>query len=265
MKKGVKLADSHAHLDFNQFERDRSEVIRRAEAAGVQLIINIGFDLESSRRSIELAEKYAPVYASVGIHPHDAKNAPGGYLERLEELSAHPKVVALGEMGLDYYRNRSPREIQQKVFREQLELALRLDLPVILHDRDAHDELLQILKETGIPAAGGVMHCFSGDWTLAQPAMELGLYISMAGPVTYSGNAALSEVASRAPEERLLMETDAPFLAPHPRRGKRNEPALVSLVAEKVASLRGVTPERMGMACLENTRRLFGINQKPQY
>lgn len=264
MKNKAGLADSHAHLDFNNFERDRPEVIRRAASSGVQLIINVGFDLNSSRRSLDLAEEYPSVYASVGIHPHDAGKAPQGYLEELERLAAHPKAVAVGETGLDYYRDRSPRKTQQKVFREQLELALRLNMPVIIHDRDAHEDVLHILKEAGVPSAGGVMHCFSGNWKLAQQALEMGLYISIAGPVTYPKNAALGEVASRVPEDRLLVETDAPFLTPNPRRGKRNEPAFVSLVAERVASLRGVTPERVGKACLENTTRLFSINENSQ-
>ncbi|MEW5919425.1 MAG: TatD family hydrolase [Bacillota bacterium] len=251
------LVDSHAHLDFHDFDRDRETVLQRAEAAGVELIINVGFDLDSSRKAVQLAARYSTIYAAVGIHPHDAAAVPDDYLGQLEALAAAPKVVALGEMGLDFYRDRSPRPQQKKVFREQLALARRLDMPVILHDRDAHDGLMAILQKEGLPRAGGVLHCFSGDLSLAREAMALGLYISIAGPVTYPRNSVLRAVAAAVPAENLLLETDAPFLAPGPWRGRRNEPAYVNATAEAVASLRGCTAAELGSACLANAKRLF--------
>lgn len=253
------LVDSHAHLDFHDFDRDRDEVLKRAQSCGLKLIINIGCDLQSSQKSIQIAEKYSIVYAAIGIHPHDAAKVSPDYLQILQEMAAHPRVVAIGEIGLDFYRNRSPRPLQKEVFRRQLQLAREVNLPVILHDRDAHDEVMAILEEEGLPEPGGVMHCFSGDLTLARKAIKMGFYISIAGPVTYPKNIKLCQVAAAVPADRLLIETDAPFLTPNPFRGKRNEPAYVTYTAEKVAALRGTTGERIGSLCLENTRRLFSI------
>ncbi len=255
------LVDSHAHLDFNDFDADREEVLQRAENRGLKLIINIGCDLQSSRKSIQLAEKYPIIYTAVGIHPHEAAKVPADYLASLREICAHPKVVAIGEIGLDFFRNRSPRERQREVFCGQLQLARELNLPVVLHDRDAHEEMMSILETEGLPAAGGVMHCFSGDLPLAKQSMALGLYISIAGPVTYPKNRVLGQVAATVPDDRLLIETDAPFLPPTPMRGKRNEPGNVAFTAEKVASLRGTTGEKIGRICLENTRRLFSLER----
>jgi len=253
------LVDSHAHLDFDDFDEDRESVLERAQKTGVKLIINVGFDLESSLRSIGLAEKNPFIFAAVGIHPHEAGKAPGDYVQKLEEMAEHPKVVAIGEIGLDYFRDRSPRPVQKEVFQQQLRLAKKVNLPVVIHDRDAHDEVTQILQNEGLPEAGGVMHCFSGDVVLAKKVLELGLYISIAGPVTYAKNIALGQVASMVPSGRLLIETDAPFLPPHPLRGKRNEPAYIRYTAEKVAAMRGKTWEHIGQLCLENTRELFRI------
>lgn len=254
------LVDSHAHLDFRDFKQDRDAVVQRALECGVELIINVGFDLVSSRRAEELASRYACVYAAAGIHPHDAAAAPADYIKQLEKLAAGPRVVALGEMGLDFYRDRSPRDIQRRVFRQQLALARRLDMPVILHDRDAHAEIMQILHDDGLPPSGGVMHCFSGDLALAREAIGLGLYISIAGPVTYPRNSDLRAVAANIPLDKLLLETDAPFLTPVPHRGQRNEPAYVACTAEKVALLRGCTVAELGTACLANTKRLFSCS-----
>ena len=253
------LVDSHAHMDLNHYAKDRDAAVKRAEDVGVRLIINIGIDLASSMRSIELAEKYPFIYASVGIHPHDAGRAPKGYIEKLEEMAKHPKVVAVGEMGLDFYRDRSPRPVQREVFREQLQLARKINLPIIIHDRDAHEEVAQILEEEGLPEAGGVMHCFSGDTNFAKRMLALGLYISIAGPVTYIKNTVLGGVAAIVPPGRLLIETDAPFLTPHPLRGQRNEPGFIRHTTEKVAVLRGKTAEHIGRLCLENTQNLFRI------
>lgn len=254
------LVDSHAHLDFSDFDRDREEVLKRAEEVGIKLIINIGFDESSSHKSMEFAEKYPMIYSAVGIHPHDAKNASSGYLKVLEKLTGHSKVVALGEMGLDFYRDRSPRDVQRKVFRQQMQLAHEVGLPIIVHSRDSHEEVVKILEEEGVPPAGGVMHCFSGDVALAKKVLEMNMAVSIAGPVTYRGSSKLAQVAAFVPQEWLLIETDCPFLAPAPKRGKRNEPAYVSHVARQVASLRGTTPEKIGKVCLENTARLFSID-----
>lgn len=259
LKKLPALADSHAHLDFKHFDRDRDEMLQRAEAHGVKLIINVGVNLATARESILLSEKYPMIYAAVGIHPHYAAQASDGYLEELREMARHPKVVALGEMGLDYYRDRSPRWQQWNVFSQQLQLAREINKPIIIHSRDAHAETGALLEDEGIPAAGGVMHCFSGDLKLAERMMELGLYISIAGPVTYPRSGVLKQVAAAIPAERLLVETDAPYLPPAPWRGKRNEPAYTTFTVEEIASLRGVTAEDLGKICLENTRRLFSL------
>lgn len=257
LKKLPALVDSHAHLDFKNFNRDRDAVIQRAVDYGLKLVVNVGFNMPSSREAVALAEKYPLVYAAVGVHPHDAANVPDNYLAEMQEMARHPKVVAFGEMGLDYYRDRSPRWQQWAVFSQQLRLAREVNLPVVIHSRDAHPETLALLEEEGLPAAGGVMHCFSGDLALAEKVIAMGLYVSIAGPVTYPRNHALKQVAASIPEEWLLVETDAPFLPPGPWRGKRNEPAYTTFIVEKIAELRGTTAEKIGQACLENARRLF--------
>jgi len=254
------LFDSHTHLDDAKFDEDRAAVLARARSAGVRGIINPGCELNSSARAVELASEYDMVYATVGVHPHDAAGVPASYLERLRELAAREKVVALGEMGLDYFRNLSPRDVQKRVFREQLALARELDLPVIIHDRDAHEDIVKILKNDGLPERGGVMHCFSGDWLLAEQCLQMGLYISFAGTVTFADAGRLKGVAARVPLEKMLVETDAPYLAPLPRRGRRNEPAYVRYVAEKIAIIRGMKLEQLSQLIAENIRLLFGVN-----
>jgi len=253
----MELVDSHAHLDFPQFAGDREEVIKRAQEAGVRLIINVGADLESSRASIALAERYPLIYAAVGIHPHDARLLDESALRELRKLAQHPKVVAIGEIGLDYYRNFSPREIQRRAFRLQLELAKELDKPVIIHSRDAQKDTMGILAE--LSPERGVMHCFSGSLETALKAIELGLAISVAGPVTFKNARKLPQIVREIPLEHLLIETDCPYLAPHPYRGKRNEPAYVRLVAEAVAAIKGISPGQVARKTLENTLKLFGI------
>jgi TatD DNase family protein len=242
------LFDTHAHLDGEEYATDREEMIARARSAGVVHIVNVGFNLESSRRSVRLAEEYDLIYAAVGIHPHDAAEAGPGYLEELKEMAAHPRVVALGEMGLDYYRDLSPRPVQQKIFREQLALARELELP-----------FMKILRENRPGPSGGVLHCYSGSWEMARECLALGLYLSIAGPVTYSNANRLKEIVTRVPLDRLLIETDAPYLSPAPYRGKRNEPAYVACTAEEIARLRGLKTEDLAKACTENGRKLFRI------
>jgi hydrolase, TatD family len=253
------LVDTHAHLDIEEFDGDREETILRARDAGLRYIVNASFDLSSSERSVKLAERYPFIYALVGVHPHDAEDVPENYLARLGELAGSPGVVAIGEIGLDYYRDLSPRPVQQKVFREQLALCRDLDLPVVIHDRDAHGDLLDILKKDGIGRRGGVMHCYSGSWEMAKLCMAMGFYISIAGPVTFPNASRLKDIAGKLPLERLLTETDCPYLAPQARRGKRNEPAYVGYVVEEIASLRGMAPDVLSAAVLENTRTVFGI------
>lgn len=253
------LFDTHAHIAEEEYDLDREEVLERARGAGVLYINNVGYNLESSSRAIALAENNDMVYASVGFHPHNAAEAGQAYLGELKTMAAHPRVVALGEIGLDYYRDLSPRELQRKVFREQLSLARELTLPVIIHDREAHGELMGILRELGLGPAGGVMHCYSGSWEMAQECMAMGFYISIAGPVTYQNASRLKDVAGRAPIDRLLLETDAPYLTPAPHRGKRNEPSYIAFTAAEIAALRGIEVEELAKTCTENGRRLFGI------
>lgn len=260
------LIDSHCHLDFPQFDGDREAVVQRAREAGVQTIINPGADLESSRRAVALAERYPEVYAAVGVHPHDAKTVTDEVLAELRALARHPKVVAIGEIGLDFYRDLSPRDIQRWAFRQQLALAAELGLPVIVHSREAHDDVMAILTEKrGAQTANpwGVLHAFSGDRTMAERARELGFYLGIAGPVTFRNAHRLQGLVRELPLEALLLETDAPYLTPHPYRGKRNEPARVALVAEAVAELRGVTATAVAQQTAANAQRLFGRIRYP--
>ncbi|MDD2421540.1 MAG: TatD family hydrolase [Heliobacteriaceae bacterium] len=254
----MRLFDTHAHLDDGQFREDRDQVVQQARTAGVELIVNVGCDLVSSRQSIALATAYPFIYAAVGIHPHDAANMGSGDWAVLAEMAGHPRVVAIGEIGLDFYRDRSPRPAQREVFSKQLALARRLKKPVIIHDRDAHGEVMDILKRQ---AGGltGVLHCFSGSWEMAQFCLRLGFYISIAGPVTYLNSRQLPEIARKVPRDRLLIETDCPYLTPHPWRGKRNDPSFVRLVAEKVAAVRGEDPAELAWQTLVNGCTLFGI------
>ncbi len=258
--------DSHAHLDSPRFDADRQAVIERAKEAHVAVIVNVGTDLKSSQQAVGLAAEHDMIYAAVGMHPHHAKRLDGTALAGLRELAQHPKVVAVGEIGLDFYRDLSPRDVQQRAFRAQLAWAAKLGKPVIIHDRDAHKEVMSILADwaTGqknSPLAGrmGVLHTFSGDSAMAEWAMDLGFYISISGPVTYRNARQLPKIVQSLPLDRLLVETDCPYLAPHPHRGKRNEPAYVRLVAERIATLRGIPLHSLAEATTANTRRLFGL------
>lgn len=256
------LVDSHAHIDVGLFDKDRDQVVSRAREAGVGAVVNVGCDLDSSRVSIKMAQQYGEVFAALGFHPHNAAKMVDGDLERLAELTQHPKVVAIGEIGLDFYRNLSPREAQIEAFKRQLELAEGLGLPVIIHSRNAREEVLSILSEWAGRAKRdktlGVLHCFSGDGELAQRYIEMGFLLSIAGPVTYSSSHA-QEIAHDIPLEKLLIETDCPFLTPHPHRGKRNEPSYVSFIAEKVGEIRGVPPDLVAEHTTENAIQLFGL------
>lgn len=257
------LVDSHTHIDMRQYEKDRDRVLERARVAGVAAVVDVGCDLDSSRAAIRLAERYVEVFATVGFHPHSAARMRDGDLERLAELARHPKVVAIGEIGLDFYRNLSPRDIQVEAFKRQLALARRLGLPVIVHCRQAHEEVLGILTEWADGADGedkplGVFHCFSGDGELGHRYIEMGFFLSIAGPVTYPSSSS-AEVARGLPLDRLLIETDCPFLTPQPYRGKRNEPSYVSFVGEKIGEIRGVPAAVVAEHTTANAIRLFQL------
>lgn len=253
----LQLTDTHCHLEMSPFDADRDEMISRARAAGVETLITIGSDLKGTARALELADKDAHIFASVGVHPHEAGSFDAEALCRLREWAAHPKVVAIGETGLDYHYDHSPRDIQMKVFREHLALAAETGLPAIIHCREAWDDTLRILKESG--NSRGVLHCFSGDRNMAAEIISLGYHLSVAGPVTFKKAADLKEVARVVPDEYLLLETDAPYLAPEPCRGKRNEPAFLVHTARYIAGLRGISLEDIARLTTLNARRLFGL------
>ena len=256
----MRLFDTHAHLHFPELVAELDGVLERARAAGVAALVTIGTDRVTNSAAVALAGRVRGVYASVGIHPHDAADATEADYAEIERLARKsPAVVALGEMGLDYFRNLSPRDVQVAAFRRQLGLARQLEKPVIVHCRDAHDDVLAILEQERARDVGGVMHCFSADVAVARRCLDLGLVISLAGPVTYKNARALPDVARFVPQDRLVVETDCPFLPPEPHRGKRNEPAHVLLTAARVADLRAEDPETLAAAMTENAARLFGV------
>ncbi|OIJ17561.1 hydrolase TatD [Anaerobacillus alkalilacustris] len=253
------LFDTHAHLNADQFEEDVEEVIKRAQKQGVSNIVVVGFDERTIKGALEIAEKYEFIYAAVGWHPVDAIDMTDDHLIWLEELASHPKVVALGEMGLDYYWDKSPKEVQKEVFRKQIHLAKKVRLPIIIHNRDAHEDVVKILKEENANEVGGIMHCFGSSLEIAKQCLDMNFYISFGGPVTFKNAKRPKEVAKEIPLERLLIETDCPYLAPHPFRGKRNEPSYVTLVAEAIAELKEITYEEVIEKTTENAKRVFSI------
>lgn len=252
--------DSHAHLDDERFEEDREALINSLKENKIDLVFNIGADIESSKASVELAKKYENIYAVVGVHPHDAKDVSEDYLEELDNLTKEEKVVAIGEIGLDFYYDNSPREEQRKIFKEQLDLAKKLNLPVVIHTRDANQETFDILREWAKDGdARAVLHCYSGSVELALEYIKLGFYISLGGPVTFKKSKVPKEVAKVVPIDKLLIETDCPYLTPEPNRGKRNEPKYVAYTAETIAELRGITVEELAEATSKNTKQFFGL------
>jgi TatD DNase family protein len=256
----MRLFDTHAHLHFPELVEDLDAVLERARAAGVTGMVTIGTDRDTNPAAVALAERLPQVYATVGIHPNDAGEATDADFEAMERLArGSARVVALGEMGLDFFRDRSPRDAQEGALRRQLDMARRIGKPVVIHCRDAHPEVLAVLAEERVGEVGGVMHCFSGDVDVAKRCLDLGLVISLAGPVTYRNARALPDVARFVPADRLVVETDCPFLPPHPHRGQRNEPAWVAITAAHVAGLRGVAPEALGEIVTANAHRLFRI------
>ena len=255
------FVDSHAHLEMKDFDRDRDRVIARAREAGVDHIITVGTTLPEIEKALGISEKHPCVYVALGIHPHEVKDIGAGDYDALRRLAREKKVVAFGEIGLDFYRNHSPREVQLERFRELLRLGKELRLPVIIHDREAHEETLRILEEEKDGAWRGVFHCFSGDAEMARRVIQMGFSISIPGTVTFKKSTVQQEVVRRIPLEKILLETDCPYLAPEPHRGKRNEPAFVRNTAEKVAELKGLSLEDVGRITSLNAGLLFGIGE----
>lgn len=251
--------DTHVHLNADQYDEDLNEVIDRALENNVTKMIVIGFDRKTIERAMELAEKYEFIYAVVGWHPVDAIDCTDEDLKWIEELAAHEKVVAIGETGLDYYWDKSPKEIQHEVFRKQIRLAKKVQLPIIIHNREATEDVLRILKEEDAQTVGGVMHCFGGSVETARESIAMNFMISLGGPVTFKNAKKPKEVAEAIELEHLLIETDAPYLAPHPYRGKRNEPSYVPLVAEEIARLKDISVEEVAEATTRNAEQFFKL------
>jgi len=252
------LVDTHAHLQWASFDKDREKVISRAKKVGVEYIVNIGFDVDGSIKAIDLAEKHRGLYATVGIHPHNANQLNQKVLDKLRELSENPKVVAIGEIGLDYYRNLSPRQAQKAAFEAQLLLAEELELPVVIHDREAHADTLRILSKFQEKMTV-IMHCFSGSKEMAEQCVKSNFYISFAGPVTFPNSHKLHEIAKWIDLNKILLETDSPWLAPQNMRGKRNEPAFIPFIAKKIADLKGISVNELSEATTENAREIFQL------
>lgn len=253
------MIDTHAHLQMPDFAEDWPKVLDNAERAGIEYTVVIGFDIQSSKRAIWMSEQNGRLLAAVGIHPHDASSTDEDAVKELSRLGRHPKVVAIGETGLDFYRDLSPRRKQREAFEAQLRVAEDLGLPVIIHDRDAHGPTAEILAAHARKLAGGVLHCFSGDIRLAEAAMEWGFHISVAGPLTYPNAHRLRTVVEKIPIERMVMETDAPYLTPQPKRGKRNEPAFVRFVAQELARVKKLSVTDVERITSMNAKKLFGL------
>lgn len=256
------FVDTHAHLQWRSFDNDMKDVLERAKEKRVTRIVNIGFDMAGCLKGVKLAEKYEGLYATVGIHPHDANTLNQKTLDKLRELSANPKVLAIGEIGLDYYRNLSPREVQKQAFEAQLVLAEELGLPVVIHDRDAHDDILQTLSRFK-GKVKGIMHCFSGNKEMAQQCLDLGFKISFNGTITYPKNRELREIAKWIDLKNILLETDCPFLAPQEVRGKRNEPSFLPMIAQEIANLRGMSVDNLAEATTRNAEEILKLATGP--
>ncbi len=256
-----KLIDSHAHLDDDRFDNDRIEIINRLKDEGIELVLNPGADLATSKKAVQLADEYDFIYAAVGCHPHDSKYMDDATMDVFRELSKNEKVIAIGEIGLDYYYDNSDRETQKIWFREQIRLANELDLPYIVHDRDAHEDLFRIMKEEAKSNTRGILHCYSGSVEMAREFIKLGFYISLAGPVTFKKARTPKMVAQEVPLDKLLIETDSPYLTPEPNRGKRNEPKYVRYVAEEIARIRNVSEDVIAGSTNKNFKSLFRLKE----
>ncbi|MDD3364598.1 MAG: TatD family hydrolase [Syntrophomonas sp.] len=253
------IIDTHAHVQDKKLRENLDDVLGRAQEAGVEKIICVGYDLPSSQEAVLLARKYKQIYAAVGIHPHDAETLTYETLGKLRDLAKDPRVVAIGEIGLDYYRDLSPRDKQQEAFIEQIKLAHEIGKPIIIHDRDANQDVMDIVKKQKAGKNGGIMHCFSGNLPLAMESIKEGFYISFAGPLTYKNAKKAQEVVTKIPQNRLLVETDCPYLTPEPLRGKLNEPAHVRFVVQKMAELRQQHPDEIAYLTGRNAREVYRI------
>jgi len=263
----MELVDSHAHIDFPQFADDREAMLERARVAGVSALLAIGTGPgpEKLDSALPYADQYDWIYASIGIHPHEAKQVTSQHLEELTKLAKHPKVIAWGEIGLDYYYDHSPRDIQHRVFRDQMALARDAKLPIIIHCRDAWADCLALIEEVWRPTGiGGILHCFTGTIDEARRGLDAGFMISFAGNATYPKTQNIRDVAKEVPLERILIETDSPFLAPQPYRGKRNEPAYVAEVARTLANVRNLSPEELAASTSANFQRFFHLVRPPE-
>ena len=250
------LVDTHAHIDEEGFAHDFDEMLERAYANDVKYVVNIGANMDESRVSIELADKYESIYATVGVHPHDVEEINDKALDQLAQWCKHDKVVAVGEIGLDYFRSQTSKELQAYAFAAQLDVARQMHMPVSIHDRDAHGDVMRMLKNEG-KGLSGILHCFSGSWEMAKELIKMDYYIAIGGAVTFKNAAKLPEIAANIPLEYLLLETDCPYLAPHPHRGTRNEPANIRPIAEFIANIRGITLEELAAATTANAARIM--------
>lgn len=253
------LVDSHAHLELPEFRKDLEEVIQRAKDSGVEYIFTVGTERKDWSRTLEIAHRYPSVYAILGVHPHNAKEIDSQTYPLLKNLCRDEKVKALGEIGLDFFRNLSPREVQLKGFREQIGLAKELGLPIVVHDREAHQETLEILKTEKAEACGGVIHCFSGDYEMAKECIDRGFYISIPGSITFKNAERFREIVRKLPLDCLLIETDSPFLSPEPFRGKRNEPSFIPYTARKIAEVKRISFEKVAQTTTENALKVYRI------
>lgn len=259
MVKNYKLIDTHAHLDFKDYESNLDEILEEARANGIEKIIIPGVTVKDLDKIITLVEKYPDLFGAVALHPSDAKDWNENSYKKLKEYAQHPKIIAIGETGLDYYWDKTFIELQKFVFKEHIRLAKELNLPLIIHDREAHLNVLDILRETDAKESSGVMHCFSGNVEFAMDCIKLGFFIALGGPVTFKNAKMPKEVAQKIPLEKLLLETDSPFLAPHPYRGKINDPSKIVLIAEAVAELRNISIEEVAKITSSNAVKLFKL------
>ena len=253
------LIDSHAHLEMPDFKRDLEQVIQRAKESGIGYIFTVGTEKKDWKRTLAITNSNPSIYAILGVHPHNAMEIDDETYPTLRELFRHEKVKAYGEIGLDFFRNLSPRNVQLRRFREQISLAKELGLPIVVHDREAHQETLEILKSEKAEECGGIIHCFSGDYEMAKECIDMGFYISIPGSITFKNAEKFQEIVKSLPLESLLVETDAPFLAPVPFRGKRNEPSYVRYTAQKVAEIKKISFERVAEATTENALRVYRL------
>jgi TatD DNase family protein len=253
------IFDTHAHYDDKRFDEDRDVLLNQLHQDGISYILNASASPESLDASIALAEKYPFVYAALGIHPHDAEKMDEKIIDKIRALSKNSKVVAIGEIGLDYYYDNSPRDIQRYWFERQIELAKELSLPIIIHDRDAHEDTINILKKTDVKQVGGIFHCFSGSAQMAMEMLRLNLYIAIGGPVTFKNARKTIEVVEAVPLEKLLVETDCPYLSPEPYRGKRNNSGYLVHIIRKIAEIKGISESEVAETTLMNAKKVFGL------